>query len=328
MDGRDSAYNQGIVIVNMQDVVERMIGYPAVKRSGRWSFWPCPVHKETDPSFGVRDDHAHCFGCQWHGTAKWFLRDVGRMTWEEIDRYLGNDYLPDVVPHKPSVQLDVPHAPSSEWQQFFGDLHLRSVDTLSILHDLHPIRHEIESRGISRQALKHFQIGWNQEWIWLEEFEDWLAGGLVFPAIVDDQLWSLNVRTETGRPKYLRTKSGSESPFGLERVTGQDTLIVCEGEFDVLTAWSAVRDVADIIGRRGTGAPLEWWYKDRLWRYKRIIKVMDGDGAGRHASDKLAERWPSWEDRCPPVKVDDLGKMAKAGFSIRSFLLENRLICL
>ncbi|GAF69608.1 unnamed protein product [marine sediment metagenome] len=95
---------------------------------------------------------------------------------------------------------------------------------------------------------------------------------------------------------------------------------------DSMTAFSAVWDVADVLGRRGAGAPLEWWYRDRLWRYKRIIKVMDGDKAGRISSAKLEARWPSWEDRCPPSRADDLGKMAKAGFSIRSFLLDDRKI--
>ena len=69
-------------------------------------------------------------------------------------------------------------------------------------------------------------------------------------------------------------------------------------------------------------------YRDRLWRYRRIIKVMDGDKAGRESSAKLERRWPSWEDRCPPLQADDLGKMAKAGYDIRAFLLEGRLVCL
>jgi len=244
----------------------------------------------------------------------------------EIDRVLGGDYLPERVPHRPALQLDVPVAPPSEWRGYFGDLHARSVSTLAILHDLHPIRVEIASRGITDRTLQHYQVGWNQEWIWSDRFKDWLAGGLVFPAFVDGDLWSLSVRTETGEPKYLHTKSGSECPFGIDQLTGKDTLFICEGEFDHLTAWEAVGDVADVIGRRGTGGPLEWWYQDRLWRYKRIIKVMDGDQAGRDASARLAVRWPSWEDRCPPVYADDLGKLAKRGFSIRPFLLEGRLL--
>jgi DNA primase len=313
--------------MNMHDLVERYLGAPD-KKTGGWSFWPCPVHQETDPSFGVRDDHAHCFGCQWHGTAKWFLRDAMKLEWDEVDRILGSDYLPGAVPHRPAMVLETPVKPSSEWQQFFGDLHLRSVDTLSILHDLYPIWKEINDRMISRQALNHFQIGWNSEWMWVEEHEDWLAPGLVLPAFVDGMLWSMNVRVDGGKPKYLRTKSGSECPFGIEQLTGKDTLIICEGEMDALTAWSAVGGVVDVIGKRGACAPIEWWYKDRLWRYKRIIKVMDGDRAGRLSSVKLEARWPSWEDRCPPSRADDLGKMAKAGYAIRPFLLEGRLVCL
>lgn len=311
--------------MNMVDLVERYLGEPD-KVTGGWSFWPCPIHEEQDPSFGVRSDHAHCFGCNWHGGAKWFLHNAMGLEWDEVYQVLGNDYLPEAVPHRPEKIVETPVAPSNEWQQHFGDLHLRSVDTLSRLHDLHPIRYEIEKRGITRATLKYYQVGWNSTWVWSDRFEDWLAAGLVLPAIVDDRLWSLEVRVDGGKPRYLRTRTGTECPFGLEQMTGRDTLIVCEGAMDSMTAFSAVWDVADVLGRRGAGAPLEWWYRDRLWRYKRIIKVMDGDKAGRISSAKLEARWPSWEDRCPPVWADDLGKMAKAGFSIRSFLLDDRKI--
>lgn len=316
--------------MNMQTLVERMIGEP-VRRSGGWWFWRCraPGHVDEDASFGVREDHAHCFGCQWHGGAKWFLRNILNMRWEAVDRVLGSDYLPAAVPRRKSgIALDVPAPPTSQWRQIFSDLHLRSEGVLSRLHDLHPVWYEVKKRGVSRQALEYFRIGWSSDWVWVEEFEDWLASGLVFPGFVDGRLWSLNVRTEKGQPKYLRVKTGSDSLFGIDQCVGRETLFICEGEFDALTAWSAVGDVADVIARRGAGAPLEWWYKDRLWRYRHIIKVMDGDKAGRDSSDKLARRWPTWGDRCPPAHADDLGKMAEAGYDIRGFLLENRAICL
>lgn len=311
--------------MNMVDLVERYLGQPD-KQSGGWTFWPCPVHEENDPSFGVREDHAHCFGCNWHGSAKWFLHDVMKLEWLEVHRVLGQEYLPEAVPHRPAMRIGTPITPSSEWRKYFGDLHSRSMDIMSILHDFHPIRTELESRKITRQAIQHYQLGWNQEWMWSERFEDWLAAGLVLPAFVDGDLWSLEVRVDGGKPKYLRVKTGSECPFGIEQLTGKDTLFVLEGAMDALTAWPAIHDVADVIGRRGAGAPLEWWYKDRLWRYDRIIKVMDGDETGRVSSAKLGERWPSWEDRCPPIYADDLGKMAKKGFSIREFLLKGRFL--
>jgi len=311
--------------MNMVDLVTDYLGEPD-KVTGGWAFWPCPVHEEEDPSFGVRTDHAHCFGCNWHGGAKWFLHDAMKKKWEDVYRILGSEYLPDAVPRRREKIVETPIGPGSEWIQYFGDLHLRSVDTLSILHEFHPVWAELGSRGITKRALRHYQIGWNQSWVWSEQFEDWLAAGLVLPTFVDDYLWLLEVRVDGGKPKYLHTKTGTECPFGIDQLAGHDTLFILEGAMDTMTGWEAVHDVADVLGRRGTGAPLEWWYKDRLWQYKHIIKVMDGDEAGRISSAKLEERWPSWEDRCPPVYADDLGKMAKAGFSIRSFLLEGRLL--
>ena len=49
----------------------------ALKR-GNPAFGLCPFHKEHTGSFAVYDDHAHCFGCGWHGDAiTWFMEHDG-----------------------------------------------------------------------------------------------------------------------------------------------------------------------------------------------------------------------------------------------------------
>jgi hypothetical protein len=40
----------------------------AVQRAGRGEFLTaCPFHIEQTPSFRIYRDHAHCYGCGWHG---------------------------------------------------------------------------------------------------------------------------------------------------------------------------------------------------------------------------------------------------------------------
>ena len=40
----------------------------AIQRTGRGEFLAaCPFHTEKTPSFRIYRDHAHCFGCGWHG---------------------------------------------------------------------------------------------------------------------------------------------------------------------------------------------------------------------------------------------------------------------
>jgi len=48
----------------------------AVQRAGRGEYLAvCPFHAEQTPSFRVYSDHAHCFGCGWHGDQIRWLMD-------------------------------------------------------------------------------------------------------------------------------------------------------------------------------------------------------------------------------------------------------------
>jgi len=43
-------------------------------RAGREFIALCPFHHEKTPSFRIYADHAHCFGCGWHGDAiRWLI---------------------------------------------------------------------------------------------------------------------------------------------------------------------------------------------------------------------------------------------------------------
>jgi hypothetical protein len=48
----------------------------------------CPFHHEDDPSFRVYLDHAHCFGCGWHGDAVSWLMEHERMSFPGAIRHL------------------------------------------------------------------------------------------------------------------------------------------------------------------------------------------------------------------------------------------------
>ncbi len=48
----------------------------------------CPFHAEDTPSFRVYADHAHCFGCGWHGDAVTWLMERERMSFAGAIRHL------------------------------------------------------------------------------------------------------------------------------------------------------------------------------------------------------------------------------------------------
>jgi hypothetical protein len=52
----------------------------AVQRAGRGEFLAaCPFHTEQTPSFRIYRDHAHCFGCGWHGDQVGWLMAHARL---------------------------------------------------------------------------------------------------------------------------------------------------------------------------------------------------------------------------------------------------------
>jgi len=62
--------------------LKRNINFPAivsqfipVTHMGSSYICKCPFHEETRPSFHVFEDHAHCFGCGWHGDIIKFIQD-------------------------------------------------------------------------------------------------------------------------------------------------------------------------------------------------------------------------------------------------------------
>lgn len=61
----------------------------ALRRDGPGEFTAlCPFHTEETPSFRVYADHAHCFGCGWHGDALDWLRERERMSFPGAIRHL------------------------------------------------------------------------------------------------------------------------------------------------------------------------------------------------------------------------------------------------
>jgi hypothetical protein len=50
----------------------------------------CPFHAENTPSFYVWPDHAHCFGCGWHGDTLAWLIERERMSFAGALRHLRN----------------------------------------------------------------------------------------------------------------------------------------------------------------------------------------------------------------------------------------------
>jgi DNA primase len=151
-------------LIARADIVEIIGARVQLKKAGREFKACCPFHNEKTPSFWVSPDKQfyHCFGCGKHGTVLGFLMDHDHMAFpeavEELATRLGLE-----VPHEGGAEnapkrVDEPlYDLMKEVAHFFSECLAREPRA----------RDYITRRGLTRETLERFQIGyapnsWNE----------------------------------------------------------------------------------------------------------------------------------------------------------------------
>lgn len=300
---------------------------PPKATGGFWWTYHCQVNRpDKNPSLKVEPNGFKCFSCDAYGRREpgypppevtFLVKELGyswAMAWQE---YEGGEVLERPSLPAPKWRVEAkPKSPSLEWRAMFEELWeiRRNGLELSGKH-----RGYLLDRGLEEATWQHFGLGCNYDWVRVEEFDTWLAPGIIIPATVDNRLWSLEVRVLGGDLKYHRPKGVSEpTPFGLSQLARDDVLIVCEGAFDAMAAWQVCEGRADVLALRGASNSLRHW--ENYLCYERVILALDADKAGDAAAERLSARYPSWERRRPPEGMD-LGDMLKKGELTERWLL-------
>ncbi len=137
--------------INLSDVVRQKV--VLTKKSGNY-LGLCPFHVEKSPSFTVNDAKKfyYCFGCAVHGDVIKFVSNFSGLSYKEAAIKLANDYgieLPKLTAAQQKLY--------EESDELFDILEMAerfftsqlSQEVCSYLHD----------RGISKEAIKEFSIG-------------------------------------------------------------------------------------------------------------------------------------------------------------------------
>jgi hypothetical protein len=309
--------------MDMRQFVEGYLG-PPKSRGNKWWTWHCQVNRpDRHPSLKVEPNGFKCFSCGAYASREegrpapevsFLVKEMG-WNWQAAERAIGDYQERGPRPEPKSIPLGM-LPPSVEWRRLFGQEARMAEDRLMGLPRV-AVR-ELVGRGLGQLTWQRFGVGYSPEWVRVEQFDTWLAEGIVFSAIVNNQLWSLEVRVMSGDLKYHRPKGGSEPvPFGLNQLVGKDTLIICEGAFDALAAWQVCHGEVDVVALRGAANELGWW--ERYLEHPRKILALDADKAGDEAAERIMRRHPTWERRRPPEGMD-LGDMLKEGLLTKEWL--------
>jgi DNA primase len=305
------------------DIVDIISEYVQLRRSGRSYTGLCPFHNEKTPSFSVSPErqYFHCFGCGAGGTVIRFVMDIEGLTFMEAVTKLAaraNMQLPVTVATHPADEIAVlrtqrlkeAHELSAKFYNYILMNTTAGVQALTYL----------ESRGISRQTIAFFQLGYapdaaNQLTSLLlrrgydadllvdaglsvkmgNQLVDRFRGRVMIP-ICDAQghVVAFGGRTllPDGKPKYLNSpetaifhKSSSlfHQHHARKTMRKTQTAILMEGYMDVISAWQA--GITNAVATLGTSLTPE--QANAIKRYaERVIVAYDGDEAGVKAAER------------------------------------------
>ncbi len=306
--------------VPASEVVGRSV---RLTRRGREHVGLCPFHKEKTPSFTVNDDKAffHCFGCGAHGDVIGFLMQHDGLAFPEAVERLAAEAGLSVPEPTPEARVQ-----AARQATVLGALEIADAWFQQALRreDAGQARAYLAARGIDRDTLARFGIGWGpdrrhaliphlaasgvDEDLAVEAglarraddgaCFDFFRGRVIFP-IADSRGRTIGFGGRVlgdGQPKYLNSP---ETPVFQKRralynlaaarkpVRDTGTVIVTEGYMDVIAMARA--GFANAVAPLGTALGED--QMAALWRLAaEPVLCLDGDTAGRRAASRAAER--------------------------------------
>lgn len=203
----------------------------------------------------------------------------------------------------------------------------------------------LAARGIDRDQVVRYRLGWNQKDTWrqreawgLDTIKKpdghpkklWLPAGLVIPLMENSEVTRLRIRRPEGKPKYYVIPGSSREPMVTRRQASG--YVVVEAELDAICLDGVGGDLVGIVAvGNSTAKPTAAIWPD-LTAAVHVAVALDSDQpqfnelTGRHESPGAAAStwWTSHlahAKRLPVVGGKDPGEAFQAGEDLRAWLL-------
>ena len=304
------------------DIVQIVGQYVSLKRAGSKYLGVCPFHNDRHPSMNVnpRMGIYKCFACGAGGDAIKFVQEFEKVGFVEALRLVaGKAGIP--IPENLAVG-DKEGADKTaavvQANQIALQVYVESLEKNPAMLEY------LEQRGLNRETVKHFQIGYAPETsdLILQRAQakkiptaafveagilgeaaggrifDRFGGRLMFPIFnLSSRVIAFGGRIPPGRegPKYINTP---ESPlyqksrvlygfnFGRMAIDQSGEAVIVEGYMDLVSLWQA--GVKNAVAVCGTALTKE--HAQMLSRFaKKVYLFFDGDAAGRTAVRRSLE---------------------------------------
>ena len=305
------------------DVAEIIGGYIPLKQAGRNLKAPCPFHQEKTASFMVSPEKGifHCFGCGEGGDVIKFVM-----------KYEGLEFRQalEMLARKAGVEIKDRGGPNPQAKKEKERLLKATAAAVryyqeSFIRNKTALEYAVKTRGLNRQILQDFQIGYApDDWNALSHYlvkkgfnaaemkkaglvgqkegrtsvYDLFRGRLMFTicdGIGNPVGFTGRVLDEDQMPKYLNTPQTplydkSRIIFGLhlakEAIRQADEAVLVEGNMDVVASHQA--GVKQVVAASGTALTVD--QLKALGRLSKNIKIcFDADAAGIRATERAIE---------------------------------------
>ncbi|MCD5384629.1 MAG: DNA primase [Candidatus Pacebacteria bacterium] len=139
------------------DIIDLVSGYMSLQRAGANMKARCPFHSERSPSFTVSPERQsyHCFGCGEHGDIFTFIEKIEGVDFKGALKILAEKAGIEIKyegPKKSKEELD-------EREQMFAAMQQAAEFYFQRLQESKEVLKYLESRGITRETIRKFQIG-------------------------------------------------------------------------------------------------------------------------------------------------------------------------
>lgn len=315
--------------VDLGALIERDLG-PACNRSGRWLFWPCPFHNDSDPSFAVTPDNGryHCFGCGASGDAITWLREREGLSFRDAcDRLEALDLPAHPVRVTSPMPDDEP--PSVVWQERAARFVADCERTLWSARGTQELAYLRNTRDLTDVTIRRWRLGcnpaarWEKPEVWgldAEARKVWLPRGVTIPCWVDGVLWYVKMRRPAGRSKYWGIRGGKSALFGGDLLGGGPVVLLCEGEFDAMLLLQEAGDLVGVAALGGASKRIGARWIVKLLEARRILAAFDTDLAGEEGAARLLLQYERMR-RVHPLRGRDLTDFHQAGGNLRAWVV-------
>jgi DNA primase len=298
------------------DIIGIISEYTSLTKKGSNYVGLCPFHQEKTPSFSVSDEKQmyYCFGCGAGGNVITFMMEKENMAFPEVIEYLAE---------KAHIEIEVNNLNQDQIDQNAKRQELLEIHTkaarffyTSLMEDEgKPVRDYLEKRGVSKNIIKRFGIGYaspnynilyrylknqgHNDEILLEsglilkskqgKLYDRFSDRLMFPIFnLTKKVIAFGGRVlDDSLPKYLNSpesmlfdKSSNLYGLHLAREQKHTYYILVEGYMDVMAMHQA--GFSQTVASLGTAFTTR--HAKLLKRYtKEVVILYDSDTAGKNA---------------------------------------------